>query len=237
MVDPRDDLDATAGEYVLGTLDAAERADFIRRLAVDQEARGLVAAWGARLEPLLERSPEVTPPAGVWPAIEARIAPAANDNRVSPFWRSAAISASLLAVAGGALALRPPPPAPVIFAAAPPAGPSYVAAVTAKGAEPALLVTIDAATGRAVVRAIGLTPPARKSLELWYIGAGHDPQSMGLVSGNTRVEMPMGKAMARGDKLDASQFAITVEPEGGAPAGAPTGEIMYSGKVMPVSAT
>ena len=83
----------------------------------------------------------------------------------------------------------------------------------------------------------GLTPPARKSLELWYIGAGHDPESVGLVSGDGRMEMALDKMMARGDRLDASKFAITAEPPGGAPAGVPTGEILYSGRVMPVSAT
>ena len=125
----------------------------------------------------------------------------------------------------------------MVLTPAPPAGASYVAAVTAKGAEPALLVTIDAATGRAIVRAIGLTPPVRKSLELWYIGEGRDPQSLGLVAGDARREMPLGPMMARGDRLNASTFAVTAEPEGGAPAGKPTGAIIYSGKPLAVSGT
>jgi anti-sigma-K factor RskA len=229
------DLAATAGEYVLGTLDAGEQATFAARLAGDGEARAAVAAWRARLAPLGDRVAPVAPPDHLWAGIEARLAPAAaNDNRVSPAWRGVAIAASLLAVLGGTVALRPPAPAPIVLAPAP-AQASYVAAVTAKGAEPALLVTIDAATGKAVVRAIALTPPAKKSLELWYIGEGHDPQSLGLVSGDMRIEMALREAMARGDRLDASLFAVSVEPEGGAPGGAPTGEILYSGKPMPVS--
>ena len=238
----RDELTATAGEYVLGTLDAGEQAAFVMRLAGDAGAQAAVAEWRARLAPLLDRVTPVAPPEAVWPAIEARIGPvavaASNDNRVSPAWRGLAIAASVLAVLGGTLALRPTPVAPIVLAPAPvvaAAGPSYVAAVTAKGAEPALLVTIDAASGKAVVRAIGLTAPAKKSLELWYIGAGHDPESLGLVSGDARMEMALRDALARGDHLDASIFAITAEPEGGAPSGKPTGAILYSGKPMPVS--
>ncbi|WP_156678779.1 anti-sigma factor [Sphingomonas profundi] len=233
-----EELEAAAGEYVLGTLDAAERAAFDRRLSGDAAARRAVAAWRGRLEPLLTTAPEIAPPPHLWAAIERRVAPAAaNDNRVSPLWRGLAIAASLLAVVTGTLALRPPLPAspipaPVVLASTPAAGPAYVAAVTAKGAEPALLVTIDAATGKAIVRAIGLTPPARKSLELWYIGEGRDPQSLGTIAGDARMEMPLGPMMARGDRLNASTFAITAEPEGGAPAGRPTGAVMYSGKPM-----
>lgn len=237
MGDAPEDLDGTAGEYVLGTLDTAEQAAFVRRLEDEGAARAAVRAWRERLEPLLAGAPEIAPPDRVWAAIERRTGPlAANDNRVSPLWRGVAIAASVLAVVSGTLALRPVPPGPIVLAPAPAAAPSYVAAVTAKGAEPALLVTIDAATGKAIVRAIGLTPPAKKSLELWYIGAGHDPRSMGLVSGDMRVEMPLGPMMRRGDRLDASLFAITAEPAGGAPAGAPTGEILYSGKPMPLAA-
>ena len=235
MAEARDDLAAEAGEYVLGTLDAAERKAFARRLEEDAAARAAVAEWRERLSPLLASAGEVTPPATVWSAIERRITPvAANDNRVSPVWRGVAIAASMLAIVSGGLALRPSPVAPP---AAPPAvaGASYVAAVTAAGAQPALLVTIDAATGKAIVRAIGLTAPARKSLQLWYIGAGHDPKSMGLVSGDARMEMPLAHMLARGDRLDASTFAITAEPMGGAPAGVPTGAILYSGHPMPIS--
>ncbi|TVV73471.1 anti-sigma factor [Sphingomonas solaris] len=238
MTDPHDDMAATAGEYVLGTLDPTGRAAFAARLLADPAARAAVAAWEERLAPLLADAPGVTPPAGLWNGIEARIGAAgdtaSNDNRVSPVWRGAAIAASLVAVLGGTLAMRPQPvAAPPVLAR----GASYVAAVTAKGAEPALLVTIDRATGHAVVRAIGLTAPARKSLELWYIGPGRDPRSLGLVSGDMRAEMPLAPMLAKGDRLGAALFAITAEPAGGAPAGAPTGEILYSGKPMMVSAS
>ena len=232
-----DDMTVQAGEYVLGTLDKPERQAFTQRLNRDAAARAAVEDWRARLSPLLAGAGEVTPPPATWRAIERRIGPgAANDNRVSPWWRGVAIAATMLAVVSGGLALRPTTLVPAVAPPAP-AGASYVAAVTAGGTQPALLVTIDAQTGEAVVRAVGLTAPARKSLELWYIGAGHDPKSLGLVSGDARMKMPLANMIARGDRLDASTFAITAEPMGGAPGGLPTGAILYSGHPMPVSGT
>lgn len=250
-----EELIALAGEYVLGTLDQAERAAFLRRMASDPAALRAVADWHQRLALLGLLPAEVAPPAYVWPAIEARIdAPAtaavsaaattgaANDNRVAGWWRGAAVAASVAALLLAGLAVMPGlkpgagQSAPQIAIAPEPAAtPTYVSAVMPTGAEPALLITLDAKTGRAVVRAIGLTPPQKKSLELWYIGGGRDPQSLGLVAGDERMEMMLGDAMKHRDKLDESLFAISVEPEGGAPAGKPTGDIVYTGKVMQVS--
>lgn len=246
-----EDLIALAGEYVLGTLDEAERADFQRRMAAEPQALQAVGEWQRTLAPLGLLARDVEPPVHIWPAIEARIAqasvsdsPAANDNRVSPLWRSFAVAASIAALLLAALSVMPglaPRRAdepPVIAAAPQPAAmPAYVSAVTREGREPALLITLDSRTGKTIVRAIGLTPPQKKSLELWYIGGGRQPESMGLVSGNERMEMMLDDAMSHGDKLDDSMFAISVEPEGGAPNGKPSGDIVYTGKVMRVSGT
>jgi len=96
-----DDLDMLAAEYVLGTLDAAERAGFERRLAGSEPARRAVEEWTRRLGPLALASGDVEPPAGLWDRIEERIASqgrvdggaapvvAANDNRIDEFRRSA----------------------------------------------------------------------------------------------------------------------------------------------------
>lgn len=71
-----DDLDVLAGEYVLGTLDAAARQRFEARIAVDDAAAGAVLAWEERLSPLAGRTDEVKPPPTVWTAIRRRIADA-----------------------------------------------------------------------------------------------------------------------------------------------------------------
>jgi anti-sigma-K factor RskA len=232
-----------AGEYALGTLDEEEKRAFLARLASETEAAEALAFWRTRLAPLAATAVEVVPPAYIWPRIEARVG--ANDNvpaaeGVSGWWRIGTLAASAAALMMGVIALRPdpapvaPPPAPIVAAPQPAAGPAYVSAVTAEGAEPALLVTLDPRTGKAVIRAIGLTPPQRKSLELWYIGKDQAPESLGLVAGDGAIEVMLRDAIQRGDPMEAGVFAVTLEPEGGGPGGKPTGPILYSGKIMGV---
>lgn len=68
-----DDIDALAGEYVLGTLDAAARCRFEARLAADDAAARAVAAWEARLLPLAGPAGETPPPPRLWTAIRRRL--------------------------------------------------------------------------------------------------------------------------------------------------------------------
>lgn len=64
---------ASAGEYVLGTLGAAERLAFEARLHADAALQAEVYAWQDRLLGLARRvAPAATAP-GDWPAIEARL--------------------------------------------------------------------------------------------------------------------------------------------------------------------
>lgn len=70
MNDPN--LDALAGEYVLGTLAGAEREAFARRLAADPEAQRLVDRWTARVGAMLS-APTVEPSAALWDRIDAAI--------------------------------------------------------------------------------------------------------------------------------------------------------------------
>jgi anti-sigma-K factor RskA len=68
-----------------------------------------------------------------------------------------------------------------------------------------------------------------KSLELWAIPPGQAPQSVGLVSpeGLTALRRAQGLAGVQ-------QLAITLEPPGGSPTGAPTGPVIMSGDVLKI---
>ena len=72
-----DEFDALAGEYVLGTLDAAERAAVAARREREPALDQAIIAWERRLGPLDAVSPEIEPPDGLFARIEARIAGAA----------------------------------------------------------------------------------------------------------------------------------------------------------------
>ena len=68
-----DDIDALAGECVLGSLDAAERAEVEARRRIDASLDKAVTAWERRLGPLSESEPGVQPPRQLYGRILDRI--------------------------------------------------------------------------------------------------------------------------------------------------------------------
>ena len=236
-----DDLDIDAGEYVLGTLDAAERAAFSERLRVDAKARTAVSTWESRFADLDDAITPIVPPQSVWLGIErlvgqpeaklhpfkvisggGKVVPAAagllaSRNR----WRMGALVsgavAAVLAVFVADRTMRDVAPETL----------AYVAAVNRGGDKPALLVRVDLRTRQVFVRPVAAETPAGKSLELWYIGSGEAPRSMGVIdAGPETLQLP------KGGKADATTFAVSVEPAGGSKTGAPTGPVVYSGQLI-----
>ena len=65
--------DATAAEYVLGTLDAAERETARSMILTDGEFAAQVRQWERRLGELHALAGAVDPPAAVWDAIKAKL--------------------------------------------------------------------------------------------------------------------------------------------------------------------
>jgi quercetin dioxygenase-like cupin family protein len=66
------EFELIAGEYVLGTLAAADRDAFARRLAYDPEAREAVARWQQRLAPLAGVGEPGPAPTALWHRIAQR---------------------------------------------------------------------------------------------------------------------------------------------------------------------
>lgn len=227
-----------AAEYVLGTLHADERTLFASILAHDAEAQAAVAAWEKRLAGLSVAVGGVAPPPAVWEAIENAL-PAARPfsvlegARLTDPFGAAALRRSLNRWRVGALAAGALAAGLAIFVADrevlrhPAVQPSYVAVVNRGGDQPALVVRVDLAGGAVYVRPVAAEAPAGKSLELWYIGADKAPKSMGIVgAGAAKIPLPAGLSPEK------ATFAVTVEPQGGSPSGAPTGPIVYSGALI-----
>jgi len=223
----RDDIDALAGEYVLGILDAGEYRAAEARLASDPDFRAAVAAWETRLQPLADGAVPVEPPDGLLERVLDRIdgerrSPAANVvalHRAVRRWRvtSAIAGAAAAALAG------------VVFLdlAAPPAQQSeFVAVLTAEGAAPKFVATVNVAEGTLSIRRVGEAPPPDKSYELWAIEPGRDPRSLGVVD-----QVSLSRTL--GQSPDDLTLAISLEPAGGSPTGAPTGPVVFSGSLVP----
>lgn len=226
-----DDIDMLAGEYVLGTLDEAERRAFQRRLLTDPAAVAAVAMWQDRLAPLLLTVPEAAPPAQLWSRIERDGQPA-NDNGRVRRWQMATAAAALVALVSSGIALRPRTepvaPAPQVAQVAPTPLFQSVAALSEQGASPALLVTYDPAGKVMRVMPVNVAPRPGHSLELWVIAGKAAPKSIGLM----REDGAMALEKMALDMQQQMTIAVSVEPKGGSPTGLPTGPVIYSGQML-----
>jgi anti-sigma-K factor RskA len=137
-------------------------------------------------------------------------------------WRAVAAAAVLAAVYLGTLA--PPAPAPegearLISALASSAG-SDVSLLAALEPQAAVL-NINRTSGEA---------PSGRSLELWAIPEGEAPLSLGVLPDAPRARIPLTRELAA--RIGpGTTLAISDEPAGGSPTGAPTGAVLAAGPV------
>jgi len=104
---------------------------------------------------------------------------------------------------------------------------------------PAFLLSIDPQSRTLTVRRISATPEASHSYELWLISKAAAPRSLGVVGHDefTQRAIPSGFDI---DTMRTASYAVSLEPAGGSPKGAPTGPILFTGKMVesvPAAAT
>jgi anti-sigma-K factor RskA len=212
------------------------------------------AAVGLAEAQLALELPEATAAAAAAAEVAPPNATAADTSNVVEFsrqirrWRSVARVTSALAAALIALVavqitrpdvlpegLRPKAPPPRIVqvqAPAPTTPAQYVALLQKDSASPAFILTVDAATRNFTVRKVGATPEPGKSFELWLVSDRlQRPRSLGVIGGNDFTSRPVLSAFDA-DTVNKATYAVTVEPEGGSPTAAPTGPIVFSGKLI-----
>jgi anti-sigma-K factor RskA len=238
----REDIDMLAAEFVLGSLDASERAAVEARRMRESDLDAAISDWERRLSPLNERVDSAAPNPAVFNRLYARISSqqhgeqgaAGNDgevvqlrNRLSR-WRTAAIAATAIAaslaiVITSGIAIRS-------------GGDQQFVAVFNEGdRSPAFILSVDLTTRRLTIRPVGAELPPEKSYELWIVAEelGPSPRSLGLLdsaSQPTRKELETLDA----DLLQNATFGISLEPEGGSPTGSPTGPAIH-GKLIPAA--
>jgi len=228
-----------AAEYALGTLRDGARARLARALRGDAALARAVAEWETRLAPLADAVAPVQPPARVWQAIEARLPAAAGsgwwDNL--GFWRGLGLAASgaaaALLVAVVTLSPQPPAPAPapvVLKAPSNEMAEVYLAVLAdPKTQKPLLLASANYRSDQLQVRT--LDPAMRvsgKDLELWALPAGKAPRSLGVLGAGERATLRLASAAER-SLADVPALALSLEPTGGSPKGAPTGPVLAVG--------
>ena len=227
----REDIDTLAAEFVLGTLDASERASVAARRPREPALDAAIEAWDRRLSPLTLLVPEVAPPASVWTAIEARLdggetvsvdTVIVDLRRRLTRWRriavgAAALAASVLIVAGSRELTRDPAPR------------TYVAVFQKDDALPAFLMTIDLDARQLSIRPVAAQTPPGKIHQLWIATetSGGKPKSLGLVENPLTMTRVALSAFEPGI-VRTALFGVSLEPAGGSPTGQPTGPVFHA---------
>lgn len=220
--------DALAADYVTGTLRGPARRRFESLLGSHPGLRSAVAAWEARLIPMTAVVDPVEPSSRVWAGIQQRVGLAAAAP-ATPKWKTFSWWQALTGFASVAvLALA------VVLAVPRPAQPPIVVVLAPSGAEgeplaaQARFVASVSADGRGLVlRPLdAVQVKADRALELWAVPAQGAPRSLGL------VDQAKGATLLRAQLLqDTAAFAVSLEPQGGSPTGAPTGPVISVGKL------
>lgn len=224
--------DALAAQYVTGTLRHGARRRFESLLPGHPALRGAVQAWQDRLMPLAAPVTPVAPPAHVWRGIEARLWPAAPRAAAAGWWQRLGLWRGLSGLATAAVLVltvalvRTPPAVPPIVvvlegqAGTPAAGASFVASVSGDG---------QAMVMQPISATLSLQPD--RVLELWSVPPQGAPKSLGLISASGATVLPRSRLPEALLKGGTAALAVSVEPPGGSPTGAPTGPVVFAGKL------
>jgi len=219
-------LDALCGEYLVGTLRGPARRRFERALRDEPRVAQALAYWQRVCAVRFSDRIAVAPDPATWRRIERTLnlarfrAPWYRRIGLWQGWAAAATVALLLAIA--VPAWRTPAPEPQLVAIAQLAAPGAAATVTAWLSPDGRTLELRAA------RPVVASP--QQSYELWLLPAPEAaPISLAVVGQlDVRFELPAAQVgrLRRGAAL-----AVSVEPAGGSPTGAPTGPVILVGGI------
>ncbi|MEK1890614.1 MAG: anti-sigma factor [Phyllobacterium sp.] len=221
--------DLVAAEYVLGVLAAEERREAARRIETDPTFARLVTRWQEYFGALDDGFEPVSAPHYIKGQVDHRLFGTDAPTLAMPlwtslaFWRGLALAALVLAMIGFGRDLIQPPSSPAQF----------VASMVADNSPVRTVAVYDEQTKRLKVTVVAGDMPPDRSLELWLIAGSEAPVSLGLMKSPQVTEFTLPQAVAA--KLrDGTTLALSVEPLGGSPSGAPTGAVVAAGTVRAI---
>lgn len=223
---------ALAAEYVLGTLSGRARQRFERLLHQDAQLRQVVSDWEQRLVPLHEAIPAQHPPHEAWQKIQKRLGLGRGIERqgvLRRLWNSLALWRALAGAASLALlfAVYLQWFAPTLVVN------QYIAVIQNEQQQASWLAKTDLSRRQLVIHVVNKqTLPLGKAFELWMLpDGGSAPISMGLLSPTDNKTLILSEALVT--RLSkAKALAVSLEPPGGSPTGAPTGPVLYTGALQ-----
>jgi anti-sigma-K factor RskA len=219
----QDDV-ALAGEYALHLLDAGERAAFEARLVDSPALQVLVREWDEDLMSWHDATAEVKPRAQVKAAIEARLFGAAKPkfslrSLFGPRYAYLAFaSVAALAIWVGPMIMNTP------------TGPQYVAEMASEDGVLIVAAAFDPNSAELSIMRTSGGAASGRSLELWLIADGADaPVSLGVMSETELSTVTVPESLRT--LMAGGTLAISDEPFGGSPTGAPTGAVLAAGQI------
>jgi anti-sigma-K factor RskA len=221
--------DASVGEYALGVMPPAERERFAADLEHDRNLRLRLAAWEERFASLGRDIAPVAPPADLFAKVEARLDGSASARKTRGWrvllhgWRGFGFAGAAVLAVFAAILIAPR------FAAAPP---QMIATLRTPDALLALDVRFDAAAQILIVTRVAGAPEPSRDHELWLIAGGNPPVSLGVLPDAGAVTLALDGTLAA--QLAGGTLALSDEPDGGSPSGAPTGAVLATAPVTGV---
>lgn len=219
-------IEMLAAEYALGSLKGSARRRFERWIMESAKVREEVWYWEQKLNQLSMEVAEVNPPAAVWRSVEQRLWP--NEHRVARaqpsannrwFWPGWSIVATAAALAMAVILLQPPPG----HSSAQLSG----AIVQADISDPLWLVSESGQDNVLKLRSVAASAAqSGKDYELWVVPDNGQPLSLGVIPVGGVYQVTL-TSKARQALSQSRTLAISLEPAGGSPTGAPTGPILH----------
>ena len=208
--------DRLAAEYVLGTLAGGARRRFDALLPAHPALREAVAGWEKRLLPMALKAEALQPAPRVWTSIEDQLGwvppPRASSLRVR-FWQAFAAAATVVAVVLGTSTPHAPTEAPMIVVLHAPKGSETIVAGLSPDRQQLSIQPLQK---------VALT--SDQSLELWALKKDGPPASLGVIAAD-KLTAVNKHALPK----DTKGLAVSLEPLGGSPTGAPTGPVLFVG--------
>ena len=216
-------IDELAAQYALGTLRGPARRRFERLCQQDSSASLALRRWEDRLLDMSAQILPVHPSTLVWARIQQRV----RTDRGKSFrlWNvvQCAAAAGLAALTAAILWWTMLVPVELV--------------ATIQDQQQVQLWRIDARPDRAALQVEALPALAQDvahAYELWALPTeGGAPVSLGLMPQSGTDELQLNDAQ-RAALAAAQQVAISLEPVGGSPTGAPTGPVLFVAAVAGV---
>ena len=219
---PQDD-DLIAAELALGLLEGDALMQASPRAARDPEFAALIVGWQERLVAMTDAIGPVAPPKRLKKRLLKELfdAPRVPLSERLWVWKGLTLAAVALAAYLGIQQLGPE------------VNPTlYATQLTGEAVPLQVLAVLDPARGDVALSRVAGVEAAGRAFEIWAIVPDAPPVSLGLLQAGATMRVMIPENLRnRGAEIT---LAISDEPAGGSPTGAPTGDVLAAAALIEI---